>query len=125
MAGFMDEALAAVELTREELLRLPWELGEVVAARSGPELAGFYWIEERDRTLHLHALLLEERFRGRGLGARVLRRLGEQYRGRVDAIELGVHERNRAARRLYDRAGFEVVRERPEIGFTIMQRRLA
>jgi len=61
---------------------------------------------------------------GRGYGKAVLQLLVEQYRGKVDINEPGVHQSNEVARRLYEKVGFEVVRRMPEIGFEIMQLRV-
>ena len=58
------------------------------------QLAGFYWIEERENVLHLHALLLKRQFQGKGIGTQTLNMLVSKYMGTMRTIELGVHESN-------------------------------
>ncbi|MER3411839.1 MAG: hypothetical protein C4305_05725 [Thermoleophilia bacterium] len=124
MAGRREEALAAVGLTWEEMQELPWRLGRGLALWIGGRLAGFAWIEKRGEILHLHALLLKEECRGLGYGAQVLQRLEEEYRGRAQAIELGVHEANALARALYEKSGSQPVWELPGSGLTVMRKAL-
>jgi ribosomal protein S18 acetylase RimI-like enzyme len=71
--------------------------------------------------LHLHGIVVARAFQGQGIGSRIIRRLAEEYRGRMDAIELGVHQSNERAKALYERLGFNTVRFLPEVGFFIMQ----
>ena len=73
--------------------------------------------------MHVHALLLEPGFRGRGLGGEVLSGLEDELAGRIDDVELGVLPGNVRARALYERTGFEQVGER--LGFVIMRKSLA
>ena len=110
-------------LTAEDVARLPHEVGELREVEEDGAVAGYAWIELRERTLHVHALLLEPEYRGRGIGGRVLRELEEEFRGRADEIELGVESGNEPARRLYERAGFERVGER--LGFLILRKRIS
>lgn len=113
---------AELGLTAEEVARLPHEVGELREVEEGSEVAGYVWIELRERTLHVHALLLEPQFRGHGIGGRVLAGLEDEFRGRIGEVELGVEPGNAPALRLYERAGFERVGER--LGFLIMRKRL-
>jgi ribosomal protein S18 acetylase RimI-like enzyme len=96
-------------------------VGRVFCVYRGEHKVGCYWIEERERTLHLHGIVVGRAFQGQGIGSRIIRRLAEEYRGRMDAIELGVHQSNQRARALYERLGFVTVRNLPEVGFYIMQ----
>ena len=107
----------------------PWQLRwgatvtEIIRPMPGDDcLAGFYWIEERGKTLHLHGLILKAAFQGKGIGTAVIRMLVESYQGQVKAIELGVHQSNARAKKLYERLGFEVVKYRHDLGYFIMQR---
>lgn len=126
-AAFMppdaDEVYAELGLTPEEAARLPHEVGELRQLEEDGSVAGYLWIEVRERTLHVHALLLEEEFRGRGLGARVLAALEEELGGRIEEVELGVLPDNDRALALYAQAGFERAGER--LGFLIMRKRVA
>jgi len=125
-AAFMppraNEVYAELELTLEEAARLPHEVGDLRQVSEGGSVAGYVWTELRERTLHVHALLLEDECRGHGLGGRVLAALKDELRGRIDEVELGVLPDNERALALYEKAGFEQVGER--LGFLIMRKRL-
>ena len=122
MPADAERIYAELGLTAEEVARLPYEVGELREVEDGGEVGGYVWIELRDRTLHVHALLLEPQFRGRGIGGRVLAGLEEEFRGRIDEMELGVEPGNAPALNLYERDGFERVGER--LGFLIMRKRV-
>jgi ribosomal protein S18 acetylase RimI-like enzyme len=122
MPADAERIYAELGLTAEEVARLPYEIGELREIEEGGAVAGYTWIEMRDRTLHVHALLLEPAFRGRGIGGRVLSELEDEFRGQIDEIELGVEPGNARALRLYERAGFERSGER--LGFLIMRKLL-
>jgi len=117
-----ERIYAELGLTADEVARLPYEVGELREVEEDGEVAGYVWIELRGRMLHVHALLLEPRFRGRGIGGRVLRELEAEFGNRADEVELGVEQGNEPAQRLYERSGFEPVGER--LGFLILRKRL-
>jgi ribosomal protein S18 acetylase RimI-like enzyme len=50
--------------------------------------------------------------------------LADAYKDSMDAIELGVHQSNAGARRLYEKLGFITVKQREDLGFQIMQKQL-
>ena len=121
----MDPVLAGMGMTREELEQAMRATGEIRTVDVGGEDAGSVWLELRDRTLHLHALLLAPAFRGRGVGRRVLELVEDEYRGRADELELGVQRGNEAAEHLYEATGFtEVESPHGELGFRVLRRRL-
>jgi ribosomal protein S18 acetylase RimI-like enzyme len=117
-----DSVYAELGLTAEEAARLPHEVGELRQVELDGPVAGYVWIELRERTLHVHALLLEPEYRGVGLGARVLAELEDEFGERIDEVELGVLPGNARALALYEKAGFERVGER--LGFLIMRKPL-
>jgi len=117
-----ERIYAELGLTADEMARLPYEVGELREVEEDGDVAGYAWIELRGRTLHVHALLLEPEFRGRGIGGRVLRELEDEFSNRVDEVELGVEPGNVPAQRLYERSGFVPVGER--LGFLILRKRL-
>jgi len=106
----------------EEAAALPRSVGELRQVEEDGRVAGYLWLELRDRTLHVHALLLEPEFRGHGLGAHVLASLETEFADRIDEVELGVLPGNARARTLYERTGFEQVGER--LGFLILRKRV-
>ena len=109
-------------VTPSEAERLPRDIGELRQVETDGDVAGFVWTEVRERTLHVHALLLEPGFRGRGLGSKVLSGLEAELGDRIDEVELGVLPGNERARALYERTGFEQVGER--LGFLVMRKSL-
>jgi ribosomal protein S18 acetylase RimI-like enzyme len=121
---YLGPSVRLLGISWDEFSRLFRSRGEIHCLESDGHNAGFCWIELRERTLHIHALVLRPADRGHGLAGRLLRELAEAYRERADRFELGVHESNRRARALYERAGFREVRRLPGIGFHILQRAL-
>jgi len=124
-ADYLNQSLELMKMTWEEFGQLFRTVGHCYSIYQDDRLAGFYWIEERERTLHLHALILKREFQGQGIGTQVLQMLAEQFQVRMDTIELGVHQSNDGAKRLYQRLGFEVVNFRADLGYYIMQKSLA
>jgi ribosomal protein S18 acetylase RimI-like enzyme len=122
MPADAERIYAELGLTTDEVARLPHEVGELREVEENGTTAGYVWLELRKRTLHVHALLLEPEFRGRGIGGRILAGLEDEFRGRIDEVELGVEPGNAPALRLYERAGFERAGER--LGFLIMRKPL-
>jgi ribosomal protein S18 acetylase RimI-like enzyme len=122
MPADAERIYAELGLTADEVARLPHELGELRTVEEDGATAGYVWLELRGRTLHVHALLLEPELRGHGIGGRVLSELEDEFRGRIDELELGVEPGNAPALRLYERSGFERAGER--LGFLIMRKRL-
>jgi len=123
-ADYLQHTMELMQITPEQARHLFGHVGQVYGIYQGDQLAGFYWIEERDEILHLHSLVLREEFQGRGIGTQVLEMLERDYRSRMTAIELGVHQSNARAKLLYERLGYQTVKYLPELGFYIMQKSL-
>lgn len=123
-AGYLGPTLELMQMTWPEFETLFRTVGQVYGICEDGQPAGFYWIEERDAVLHLHGLILQESFRGRGIGTKALKMLEDRYREEMDVIELGVHESNVRARALYDKLGYETVKVLDHLGFYVMQKRL-
>jgi ribosomal protein S18 acetylase RimI-like enzyme len=122
--GGVDPVLERMGLSRAELEQAAREEGEIRRVEVDGQAAGYLWLELRERTLHLHALLLDEGFRGRGVGAVVLGLLEEEYRGRADEFEVGVQDGNLASSRLVEKTGFEQMGARSDLGFRVLRKRL-
>jgi RimJ/RimL family protein N-acetyltransferase len=123
--GGLEPILEQMGATRAELRDAARTTGEVRRVVVDREPAGWLWLELRERTLHLHALLLDERFRRRGIGGGVLRLLEDEFTGRADELEAGVQDGNVGSARLLERAGFVEAGGRSDLGFRVLRKPLA
>jgi arginine deiminase len=124
-AGYLAETLERMGMTWQEYKDRFRTVGRVYCIRQAGQVAGFYWIEERAPLLHLHGLILKDEFQGQGIGSQVLQKLETEYKQRMVAIELGVHESNTRAIALYERFGYKTVNRLEDLGFLVMQKHLA
>lgn len=124
-SDYLEHTLELMEMTWEEFNHLFRSVGRVYGIFKDGQLAGFYWIEERKKFLHLHGLILKKDFQGQGIGTQVLRELEARYGDRMECIELGVHESNTRAKKLYERTGYETVKSYSDLGFDVMQKWLS
>ncbi len=124
-ADYLERTMELMQMTWQQFDHLFRTVGQVYGIYEDDQLAGFYWIEERERILHLHGLVLKGQFQGKGIGTQVLKMLETEHRGSMDAIELGVHESNERARTLYGKLGYRTVKVLDNLGFCIMQKRLS
>ncbi len=124
-SAYLDRTLKLMGATWDEYGRLFRSMGRVFSIREGGAVAGFCWVEERGRVLHLHGFILKKSFQGRGIGGQVLGDLEHRFAGRVDTIELGVHKSNEGALRLYVRSGFRTAERKDDLGFLILRKDLA
>lgn len=124
-ADYLDRTLALMGVSWTEFVDLVETVGTVRAICNGDEVVGYMWTEERDRILHLHGIVVRSDWRGQGIGTAALTMLVESYAGKLDAIELGVHESNRRALALYERLGYGAVRRLTDLGYVVMQRPLS
>lgn len=124
-ADYLEHTLQLMQMTWQQFDHLFRTVGQVYGIYEDEKLAGFYWIEERGRILHLHGLVLKGECQGKGIGTQVCEMLEVTYRSRMDAIELGVHQSNERAKALYEKLGYETVRTLDDLGFYLMQRHLS
>ena len=117
----LDQTIALMGETWEHFVEIAQQVGRVYGVYQEGALAGYYWIEERGRELHLHGIVVKDEFRGQGIGTAILEKLQGDYAGRMDVLELGVHDSNLRAKALYERMGFVTVRRVEALGFTVMQ----
>ncbi len=120
-----DAIMKAMGLTWDQFEELYETRGEVRTLKRMGAVVGFCWIEHRGSELHLHAIFVLPEQRGRGIGSATLRSLEAEFQDQAEVIELGVENDNAAARRLYERHGFEAAKVLPEVGFTVMRKRVA
>jgi ribosomal protein S18 acetylase RimI-like enzyme len=121
---YWENTLRLMQMTWEQFTHIFHTRGEVHAIYQDGQLAGFFWTEHREDTLHLHGLILKSEFRGQGIGTAVLNKLSDDYCSKVDRIELGVYQDNTGAIRLYKRMGFVITRNLEDLHFYIMQKAL-
>ena len=124
LAERLERTLALLGMTWPQFEALVAARGEVRAIEVGGAVAGYVWIEQRGRDLHLHAIIVLAPRRGRGVGSAALRALESEFAGHVDAVELGVEEGNARARAWYLRQGYRVSGFAPELGFEVMRKAL-
>jgi len=122
---YLEKTLQLMSISWDRYTQLFQTIGEVWGIYVDGEQAGYYWIEKRLRELHLHGLILAPEFRGLGIGTQVLNNLENEYRDEIAWIELGVHQTNHRAVALYERQGFEPVKELKELDFIVMQKRIS
>jgi ribosomal protein S18 acetylase RimI-like enzyme len=113
-----------MQMTWDEYAQIFRTRGEVRAIYQDADLAGFYWVEERGDTLHLHGLILKAKFQGQGIGTSVLTMLAESYASKMNIIELGVYQANTGAIKLYEKMGYKIIRSLDDLHFYIMQKSL-
>jgi GNAT superfamily N-acetyltransferase len=123
--GQLRPVMDLVQLTYDHFGKIFRSTGVVYRICLGRRLAGMCWVEERGRALHLHGLVVKERFRGRGLGTQALSWLEQAYAGRVDRILLLVHCSNMGARSLYERCGYRLCCVVEGEGFLLMEKPLS
>ena len=122
MAERLERTLAMLGMTWPQFEAVVATRGEVRAVEAAGTVAGYVWIEQRGRDLHLHAIIVLASRRGQGVGSATLRALEAEFAGRVDAIELGVEASNARARAWYLRQGYTVTGTLPELGFEVMRK---
>ncbi len=122
---YLDQTIAQMGETWEHFVQIAQQVGKVYGVSQDGQTAGYYWIEERGKELHLHGILVKAAFRGQGIGTLILEKLRTDYAGQMDVIELGVHDSNARAKTLYERLGFVTVRRVEELGFSVMQMSIA
>ena len=123
--AYLEPTLVAMGLDWSCLHDMVGAVGEVRAIDQGGIPVGFVWIEKRGSCLHVHGLVIDPVFRGRGIGSSVLRDLEYEFSSQVDSIELGVHDSNRRARSLYEKLGYKLEETLPDAGFLIFRKTMA
>lgn len=60
MQEYLPDAMRILHMTWDEYSQIFRTLGEVRSIYQDEHLAGFYWIEERVDTLHIHGIILKK-----------------------------------------------------------------
>ena len=124
MADYLETLLTSMEMSIEQFSEILRSVGQVYSILEDDHVAGFYWIEERGRELHLHGLVLKTECQGRRIGTQTLETLEEQYEESIDLIELGVHQATHRAIQLYEKLGYKIAASLDDLGFYVMQKDL-
>jgi len=116
--GLRFEALVAVVLARYVERLKPQRECAWIAERDGEFLGCIFVMEKDAETAQLRLLLVEPAARGAGLGRRLVGEcLDFARRAGYRRIVLWTNNRLDAARRIYETAGFRLVREEPHESF--------
>jgi ribosomal protein S18 acetylase RimI-like enzyme len=118
---YLEKTLAQMDSNWEEFSQMAKTIGSVWQVDREGVGVGFYWIEERGKVVHLHGILIKPEEQGKGIGTEILQRLEDEYLGKMEAIELGVHQSNQRAKQLYERLGFREIRYQADLGYYILQ----
>ena len=89
------------------------DLEGVFSIFDGPEFVGLIQkIRLEDSNLHIGRFLINPQKQGQGLGSQALRKFVSLVfeNGDIDSISLNVFEANQAAKHLYQKEGFEIVK---------------
>ncbi len=121
---YLEPVLRAMGATWDDFCAMMRTVGEVRTVRKGAPVVGFTWTELRGRVLHIHGIAVRPEMRGQGVATQALRDVEAEARGRADAMELGVHDSNARALKLYERLGYHVETRLPELGFAILKKPL-
>jgi ribosomal-protein-alanine acetyltransferase len=93
----------------------PWRFALVAAEESGAQIVGFVIARCADDEWEIENVVVAPEQRRRGLGSAMVRELvQEARRSGAGAVLLEVRESNAAARRLYEKIGFNEIGRRPD-----------
>lgn len=122
---YLQDVMNSLGVSAEQFKELFKKTGRIQVVYLQERIAGFFWTEKRDEVLHIHALIIEEEFQGKGLGKKILQTIEKEYNEGARVLEIGVHLSNNRAIKLYEDFGFVKVKELNEIGFIVMQKQLS
>ena len=122
MADYIETLMERMGMTIEEFRYLLKTVGQVYSINHEQEVAGFCWVEERGDEIHLHGIVLKENYQVQGIGTRTLNAVAEKYQGEKAFIELGVHQGNTGAIKLYEKLEYQIAEIKEDLGFYIMRK---
>ena len=88
MADYIETLMELMGMSIEEFNHLLNTVGQVYSINYHREVAGYYWVEERGRELHLHGIILKEQYQGKGIGTQTLQKMEAEFGSDKAFIEL-------------------------------------
>jgi ribosomal protein S18 acetylase RimI-like enzyme len=123
-ASYIHSVLRQMEITLDRFRALMEEVGEVHIATMDDHPIGFFWIERRDNTMHIHGICVDPSYRNQGLGQRMMEDIASRCDESIHRIELGVEVDNAIAIHVYEKQGYRIVHTMDDVGFYIMRKDL-
>ena len=124
MADYNETLMEQMGMSIEEFRDLLKTVGQVYSINCEQEVAGYYWVEQKGMEIHLHGIIVKDKYQRAGIGTMTLKMLEEEYKGRMEYIELCVHQANKGAIRLYEQLGYQTIAMKEDPGFYIMRNNL-
>jgi ribosomal protein S18 acetylase RimI-like enzyme len=124
MSDYIETLMELMGMRIEEFDHLLKTVGRVYSIRRDQIVKGFYRVEERGPELHLHGIILKEKYQGEGIGTQTLKKPEEEYGRKKEYIELGVHSTNVGAIKLYEKLDYRRLATKEDLGFHILRKRL-
>ncbi|MFT4165783.1 MAG: GNAT family N-acetyltransferase [Microlunatus sp.] len=100
---------------------IPFTLHADAAGDENPLAYGELWVDDDETEVEVARLIVDPRFRSRGIGARLARELGTRAQAHHPDVFLRVRPDNAAARRCYEKAGYRRVDPESEQQWNIGQ----
>jgi ribosomal protein S18 acetylase RimI-like enzyme len=79
----------------------------IMETTTGKEIIGTSWMTNDKRRVHMHHLCIKNKYRGKGLGAKLIESSMEYVRTTGLQVKVEVEENNKYAIKLYKRFGFK------------------
>lgn len=119
---YLEPSLVLLGMDQAEFEYLFRTRGRVEAILLHGIEAGFYWVEERGDTLHIHGLFIRPELQKQGIARRILTDIEREAQPAIRRFEVGVHRDNQRAKGVYEAAGYSVVRDLPDFDFYVMEK---
>jgi len=123
--SYLRYTMKMMNLSEQEFRDIFRTTGKIYTIYYFCSFAGFFWIEKRDRIIHLHCIVIVSNYRRKGIANQVMYWIEKKYRNCAETIELGVYHSNTNAINLYKNLNYKIVYRLREYDFDIMQKKLS